>query len=145
MGQEFAADTGLAIYDRVVSSSPLVVFIRLPTSVMKDDNRACVNRSMIAHVGRGFDDRLGSGHSYRLEPMGRATAGGTAEMSTASEVKLGEGETGWRSLEFKLLSGKTIILLVDNQTRVHDVLHKLRLVLALVTITSFLHPPPPDP
>jgi len=92
---------------------------------MKDASRACVNYSMIAHVGCGVDDRLGRRHSYWLEPMGRATAGGTAEMSTASEVKLGEGETGLRPLEFKLLSGKTIILLVDNQTRVHDVLHKL--------------------
>ena len=72
-----------------------------------------------------MDDRLGRRHRYRLKLMGHATAEDTAEASTTSDVEPGEGEPGLRSLEFKLLSGKTIILMVDNQARVQDVLHKL--------------------
>ena len=110
MSQEFATGTGLATCDRVVFFSPLVVLVRLPTLVMKDVNRARVNCSMIAQVGRGLDDRLGRRHRYRLKLMGHVTAEDTAEASTTSDVEPGEGKPGLRFLEFKLLSGKTIIL-----------------------------------
>ena len=67
-----------------------------------------------------------SGSSYYgLGTVGWATTDRVTTMSSIAEVTPKDGKTGSRSLEFKLLSGKTTILMADNRVQVRDVLHKL--------------------
>jgi len=93
--------------------------------ITRDANSLCVDRTMFTRSDHVFGDRLFSGNNYWFDTAGRATAGCATATNIASKVALGDGGIGSRSLEFKLLTGQTIILWADNQTRVHDVLHKL--------------------
>ena len=104
---------------------PTAMLVYLLLVIVRDANRVRVGHTMVEHDDPVFDDRLSGGSNYGLGTVGRTTTDRVTAVSSIAEVTTKDGKTGSRSLEFKLLSGKTTILTADNRVQVRDVLHKL--------------------